>query len=446
MSKISNWAGTCEADPVVITEASSAEGLSAILTAPDRFPSPVRVFGSNHSTTACAMADGGTMVKLSGMDNILEIGEDFVRVQAGAQFLDVSRELERHGLEFYVNLQIGNATIGSVACCASKDASYTDVYGQANSYCTAITLVKADGSVITIDESDPQLLRATRSSYALLGIVTEATFRVRKIQPIAISHARMTIDEFLERLPGMLASSTSISYYLFPWINRVIVQERTPTDAPGKPNRMVWKLRNWATAHIVPVVARGIVHLPGRWLRNLSAGLFYRAASLFLHWFLHAKKTHGGDQTMHYKHDAGLGRFTFSLWGFPQEGFEQVLRDYIAFLKQHYKDTGYRSFMLSVGYHVKQDDSSLLSYSNESDVLTIDPTSSGEPGWDQFLDAFNAFCSARGARPLLNQTPRLTATQAQTAFGDRLQQFRELRQSWDPQDRLYNPYFRDMLG
>lgn len=446
MPRIHNWADTYGADPAVVTEAWTPAELVAIVTDSERFPSPLRAFGSNHSTTPCALADGGSMVNTWPMNRVLEIGDDFVRVQAGALFIDVSKELERHGLEFYVALQIGNATMGSIACCASKDGSYPGVFGQASAYCTSMTLIRADGSFVTIDESQPERLRIARSSNGLLGIVTEVTFRVRPIQPIAIRHERMSIPEFLGRLPGLLASGESIAYYLFPWIGKVIVQVRTPTDAPGRPNRWVWRLRNWATAHIVPVAARGISSLPGRTLRAGLSAAFYYCASLFLHWFIRAGKTHGCDQTMRYRHHPGIGRFTFSLWGFPREGFEQVLSDYVDFLSRHERETGYRSYMLTVGYHVIHNDNALLSYSCASDVMTIDPTATGGAGWGGFLDAYNRFCSERGARPLLNQTPRLTKEQARVAFGERLDSLRELSEQWDPEGRFRTPFFDQLLG
>jgi FAD/FMN-containing dehydrogenase len=446
MPTIHNWADTYSASPAIVTEAHTTEEVVAIVTDPAAYPSPVRAFGSNHSTTPCALVDGGTMVNTWPMNRVLEIGSDFVRVQAGALFIDVSKELERHGLEFYVALQIGNATLGSIACCASKDGSYPGVFGQASAYCTSMTLVTADGRVVTIDDSQPELMRVARSSNGLLGIVTEVTFRVRPIQPIALRHESMSIDHFLRNLPDLLASDSSIAYYLFPWIGRVIVQRRTPTDAAGRPNRFVWKLRNWATAHIVPVAARGIGRLPGRWLRSALAGIFYWCAAVFLHLFVRARKTHGRDQTMRYSHHPGIGRFTFSLWGFPREGFEGVLREYVDFLHQHYQRSGYRSYMLTVGYHVIRNDDALLSYAADSDVMTIDPTAAGEPGWDEFLDAYNEFCVSRGAKPLLNQTPRLTAAQARQAFGDRLEDLKRLRAEWDPQDRFLGAFFRDLLA
>jgi hypothetical protein len=114
-------------------------------------------------------------------------------------------------------------------------------------------------------------------------------------------------------------------------------------------------------------------------------------------------------------------------------------------VRQHYRSTGYRSYMLTVGYRVSRDDKAWFSYSPVRAVLTIDPVSGGEPGWEDFLSVFNAFCSRSGGRPLLNQTPGLDAAKMFEAFGEKVQQFEVLRAQWDPGERLLNPYFRALL-
>ena len=78
--------------------------------------------------------------------------------------------------------------------------------------------------------------------------------------------------------------------------------------------------------------------------------------------------------------------------------------------------------------------------------MTIDPVSTGNPGWTDFLEAHNAFCSERGGMPLFNQTFGLTPAIAQKAFGVRLKAFEEARQHYDPGGRLMNDYFRTLLA
>jgi hypothetical protein len=118
-----------------------------------------------------------------------------------------------------------------------------------------------------------------------------------------------------------------------------------------------------------------------------------------------------------------------------------MVGDYFDFCVNYYKENGYRSNMLNVGYRINQDDSSLFSYSHDGIVMTVDPVGTGDPGWQEFLQAYNEFCSERGGRPLFNQTRWLTPAQARKAFGDKLDQFNEIRRKYDPTDRLLNEYF-----
>jgi hypothetical protein len=78
--------------------------------------------------------------------------------------------------------------------------------------------------------------------------------------------------------------------------------------------------------------------------------------------------------------------------------------------------------------------------------MTLDPVATAGPGWTDFLDAYNQFCSDNGAFPLFNQTARLTTPQVEKAFGDRIPAFRELQRQYDPENRFVNRYFARLLG
>jgi hypothetical protein len=79
-------------------------------------------------------------------------------------------------------------------------------------------------------------------------------------------------------------------------------------------------------------------------------------------------------------------------------------------------------------------------------MITIDPVSTANAGWSEFLGAYNQFSSDRGGVPLMNQTFGLTRAMVQKALGDRLRAFAQARQSFDPGGRLLNEYFRDLLA
>ena len=199
---VTNWGGAIRHEPSVVVRPRTAEEIVAIVRDPDRHPSPIRAIGSNHSTTRCGVADSGTIVDLSGMNRILEIGPRTVTVEAGAQQLDVALALERHGLQFAVNVEIGNMTLGSGACGATKDASMPGEFGQVNSYAVGMKLVLANGDLLEVTEEDESLLQVMRSSFGLLGILYEVTYRVHPLRPMRVSHTTYTAEEFAQTSMG----------------------------------------------------------------------------------------------------------------------------------------------------------------------------------------------------------------------------------------------------
>jgi hypothetical protein len=152
------------------------------------------------------------------------------------------------------------------------------------------------------------------------------------------------------------------------------------------------------------------------------------------------------DQIIRYPAQSNDSRYTFSLWAFPEENYGAILTEQFKFARSYFDSHGYRTNMLYVGYSIARDQSNLLSYSYDGNVMTVDPVSTANPGWTNFIDAHNQLCSAQGGIPLWNQTPQLTRAQAQKALGGRLKQFAAARKSYDPGDRLLNDYFRDMLS
>ena len=138
-------------------------------------------------------------------------------------------------------------------------------------------------------------------------------------------------------------------------------------------------------------------------------------------------------------------RYLFSIWAFPEERYLDCLKAYFEFSKEHYERTGYRINLLSVGYRILEDQSSLFSYSYHGTVITFDPVSTGNFGWDTFLREYNSLCSELGGTPLFNQTNLLTRGQVDRAFGERMPYFEKYRRQYDPTNRLLNNFFRELL-
>jgi len=82
------------------------------------------------------------------MNDIVEIGLDTVTTGAGALYIDVAKELEKRDLQFFVNVELGNLSLGSAATGGTKDASMPGEFGQVCSYAAAIKMVTPDGGIV----------------------------------------------------------------------------------------------------------------------------------------------------------------------------------------------------------------------------------------------------------------------------------------------------------
>jgi FAD/FMN-containing dehydrogenase len=446
--EVTNWFGDLVSHPKVLVEANSAEDIIAVLKDPGKYPSPVRAVGSNHSTAPCGVADGGTLIKTSNMNRILDITGDTITAQAGALYIDLAQELEKHQLQFHVNTEIGSLSVGSAACAGTKDASMPGEHGQVNSYVIALRMILPSGEVIQVDESKPELLQQVRSSYGTFGIVTEATLRVRPIQPMAVHHETFKLEDFVKKLPELQARGEAMFLYIFPFADLITVEFRKYNPgATGSPNRHIWPLRNYFWATVGPRFCHDVeadIHVPA--IRYAAIDDFCALWRFKLEHLIKSDYTIAADQIIRYPAVSNDSRYTFSLWAFPEEHYPTVVAEYFQFCKDYYKQKGYRTNMLNVGYRIFKDQGSLLSYSYDGNVMTVDPVSTANPGWTDFLATYNQFCSDRGGIPLLNQTHGVTRALAQKALGERLKSFAETRKTFDPNNRLLNDYFADLLG
>jgi FAD/FMN-containing dehydrogenase len=441
-----NWFGDIRFRPSVIARPATEGELVEIVRDATNYPAPVRAAGSNHSTTRCVVSEPGTSVDMRGMNRILHIGKDSVVAQAGALLIDVAKELQKHNLQFYVNIELGNLSMGAAACTHTKDGSFAGECGIVSSYAIGMKAVLPNGDVLVVTEQQPELLQAMRTSFGLLGLVFEVAFRVKPLLPLAFHHVNFHIDEFERQLPALRARGESMMYYLFPFQDRITVEFRRYADQGRPAASAAWKIRNFCWETLVPALGSTIRQfVPARSVRDaLFEGLGAICRALLT--VIRDGHSYPADQVIRYPEKSGFSRYTFSIWAFPEENFPQALRGYYALCREHYRTRGYRCDMLNVGYRINQDTHSLFSYTYHGTAMTLDPVSTAGPGWPEFLDAYNEFCSRNGASPLFNQTARLTPAQVEKSFGARLETFRKLQRQHDPGNRFVNRYFAELLG
>jgi len=444
---VTNWFGDLVSHPSVVVEANAVADIVTVFKDPAKYPSPVRAVGSNHSTAPCGVAERGTLIKMK-MNRILQVTADTLTVEAGATHLQMAKELEGRSLQFYVNTEIGSLSAGSAACAGTKDASMPGEFGQVGSYVIGMKVVLPNGDLLDITEDkDPALMQLFRSSYGTYGIIYEVTYRIRKLLPLDVHHKTFTLDEFTNSLPELIALNYSMMYYIFPFDGKITVEfRRYNPEASGEPNRTAWALRNhiWGTSG--PRFGHDIeATIANPSIRYGVIDSFNALWRFQLEELVKSPNTIPGDQIINYPPVSDTSRYTFSLFAFPEDRYPTILTEFFAFCKTYYQQKGYRSNLLYVGYRILKDQKALLSYSWDQNVMTIDPVSTANPGWKEFLAVYNQFCYDRSGLPLLNQTWGLTPAIVQRAFGDRFKTWADARKQYDPSGRLLSDYFRDLL-
>jgi FAD/FMN-containing dehydrogenase len=447
-NSVTNWFGNIVSHPRVIVDANSVADIVAVLKDSAKYPSPVRAVGSNHSTAPCGVAEGGTLIRMK-MNRILSIGQERLTVEAGAVHLEMAKALEAKKMQFYVNTEIGSLSAGSASCAGTKDASFDGEFGQVGSYVTGVKMVLPSGDLLEVsEETNPDLMQIVRSSYGLFGIIYEVTYKIKPLTPMHVHHKTYSPSEFIASLPEIKALGYSVMYYMFPFDNKITVEFRKYNpEAKGEPNHAAWALRNHIWGKSGPKFGHDVEkNVSNASIRYGMIDAFNAAWRLQLENIVSSDYTIPGDQIIDYPPVSDDSRYTFSLFAFPEDKFPDALTSFYKFCNDYYKEKGYRSNLLYVGYRIAQDQKALLSYSYDETVMTLDPVSTANPGWEDFLVAYNQFCVDLGGKPLLNQTPGLTAAIVQGAFGDRLKTLADTRKRYDPNDRLLNDYFRTLLS
>jgi FAD/FMN-containing dehydrogenase len=448
---VSSYDGSIVSTPQQLVRPESVAELQTILTQPDRYPGPVRAMGSFHSLTPCA-ASPGTIVDMKALARIVAIDADRMTftAQAGVQMIDAAAALRAENLQFMLNIEIGNMTVGSAACCHTKDALDGVAFGQVNSYVVGVKWVSPSGTLEEASaERNPELLPFIRASYGLAGIVYEVTFRIKPLEIVRFDYHLHDVEALTEEaISQVIASNDSMVCWTIG--RKAIIQTRNRAtelrhEFLADARRFGWSflaaysgrfLRQHSPAAVTDVV------------EGIESGVelgFYQLLSATGGFTLY-----NPDKMVNYSKTPQAARYAFTFWAFPRLEWVRNLNDYVAFAEKHFALHGFRCNMPLGSYFIRQDRSSLLSYTHDGDIISLDPIHApgtvDKTAWETFLKAFNDWAALRGGVPLLNQSPFVTKANVVAAYGERWQQLSGWIRSVDPDGRMLNPFFADLLA
>jgi FAD/FMN-containing dehydrogenase len=323
-------------------------------------------------------------------------------------------------------------------------------FGQVNSFVTGIKWVGPSGALHEAsEETNAGLLPLIRASYGLAGIVYEVTFKIKPLEIVRFDYdvldlASLTQDHVSE----VIASNQCMVCWTVG--HKVVIQTRN--RASELRHDLLADARHFGWSFLGAFAGRAIrqtgvsTELTNA-VEDLGAGIelgFYKLLSATGGFTLYDP-----DKMINYSKTPRSGRYAFTFWAFPRKDWVENLNDYVGFADRYFAEHGFRCNMPLGSYFIRQDTSSLLSYTHDGDIISLDPIHApgdrDQAAWDRFLRAFNEWSSPRGGIPLLNQSPFITKPQVVAAYGDRWTQLCDWVRTVDPDRRMVNPFFADLL-
>jgi FAD/FMN-containing dehydrogenase len=337
----------------------------------------------------------------------------------------------------------------SAACCHTKDALDGVELGQLNSYVTSIKWVSPSGTLEEAStEKNANLLPLIRASYGLAGVVYEVTFKIKPLEIVKFDYHIHKVDELTDEI---IAKAIASNQAMVMWTvdDEIVIQTRNA--ATELKHEWLANARRFGWNFLGAFAGRGLrEHLSGEPREYLEDRLgdieigFYRLLSAAGGFTLNPP-----DKTVDYSKTKRSARYAFTFWAFPRADFVKNLQDYVKWADSYYERYGFRCNMPLGSYFIHQDRSSLLSYTWDGDVISLDPIHApGEKeqgAWADFLKAFNEWAHERGGIPLLNQSPFVRKPHVLSAYGDRWTQLAGWLATVDPNRRMVNEFFEALL-
>ncbi len=194
----SNWGLHRTTTPAVYAEPISYADVQALVRDSTRFPTPVHPVGSMLSVSSTFVNDGGTLVCLRKLDEVIgverdPVGREVVRVEAGCRLKKLNTWLQARGLEIPFQAEIGEASVGSVAAGDTKESSL-DGPGYFSAHVVGLTYVDDTGALRTLsDHADGAAFHEFKCCFGLSGIIVECLVEVR---PATLCRSDVSVGAF----------------------------------------------------------------------------------------------------------------------------------------------------------------------------------------------------------------------------------------------------------
>ncbi|QWF85420.1 FAD-binding protein [Amycolatopsis sp. CA-230715] len=174
-----DFGGHVSRKPAAVVRPGSVDDVVAVVRWAGEHGMPVSARGAGHSMNGQAQVDGGVVLDMRSLNQVREIGEDRVTVDAGALWSEVAAATIARGLTppvftDYLETTVGGTlSVGGVGGTTHRHGAQTDTV-------LDLTVVTGTGEVVTCSaERNPGLFDAVRAGLGQAGIVVGATIKAQ---------------------------------------------------------------------------------------------------------------------------------------------------------------------------------------------------------------------------------------------------------------------------
>jgi len=428
--------------PAIIRPLRSA-AIRDALQPDSRYLPPFRPMGANSSATDCTSSSAGTVVDLSGLNQIMNVDaySDTVTVQPGVRIGDLARELAEHGLELAGSHDLMSRTVGGAVAGACIGPAFGEDGAFFASQVKSIRVITPDGKPIEIRQTQKNLLNAFRLSFGMLGVIYEITLNVRPIRPFGVTHRRCCFDQFAGVAEKLSNVDVGLKFYLLPFRDRVYLDLRRYSRDARATHRIPWKIKDWGESTVLPQLFRSINRIvPVAGVRYRLIDEISQVTQELVNNRLVSSGSNSTAQLSSTRENDASNNLHYSTWFFPASDFAIVVQAYRDFCLRIHESSNFRCDMPTVGFRIGRDTSAMLSPSFDEPMVALRAISTLTNGWEDFVMDFGDFARHWGGVPIFNQTRDIPADYPQQVFGSRLTFFRKIRRQFDPENRMMNPF------
>lgn len=425
-----NWAGNVRFVPGSIAQPSSTEEVSQLLRNAATDGRKVRCIGTGHSWSALAVTTD-VLVSTDRLNRIIsaDVGTGKVAVEAGAKLKDLNVQLWNRGLAF--------SNLGSIAEQSLAGAVSTATHGSGinhqilASQIQRYTLVKPNGEAQIIDsEKDREMFNTAIVSLGALGIITEMTLKAVPCYQLHERSGLMDFDEVCDNVLDWIKEHDHLKMWWFPHTDKMMVYRYDRTQQPVNDSWWRQKLMDeWLSVTGYRLMLWWANRKPAR-RKSMNRQIVGRMLPDVDRIERSYKVFNVPEPPIHRETE----------WAFDIHHTPLLLREYRNLVNAN----GHLINFIQEIRFVKGDDYA-LSPCFGRDSVYVGAYNADNRGWDELLSDFEQMAVKHRGRPHWGKEFSVRADYLRSVY-PKWEEFRALRNAFDPEKRLSNPMMEWLFG